>query len=265
MVRAAISELSAHQRRLVVNWIGERPETVIVVAALRSGAGRISIDGDPSAPSAVLVESLLVPGEPQGFGDGQALLGLLIDTDRWTCVEVDDSLAQQIGEDFARRWGRARSVVDIIHELNEPVAVYEHPLVRQLTPTEALELSTEEDDLLPDRRLVAAAADVGRVYGAVDDGVIVGQAGSFAASSVFADVGVHVTAAHRGKGVATACASGVCRAIQDDGLRPVWGTSSENTASLGVARKLGFVETARLTFLVRGSGEFNASSTLRTV
>jgi hypothetical protein len=34
-------------------------------------------------------------------------------------------------------------------------------------------------------------------------------------------------------------------------LTPVWGTSSENAASLSVAQKLGLVETVRLTFLVR--------------
>ena len=83
-------------------------------------------------------------------------------------------------------------------------------------------------------------------------GVVVGQGGSLAAGLVFADVGVQVADARRRQGMATACASRACRALQNDGLIPVWGTSSENSASLAVARKLGFVETGRLTFLVRG-------------
>jgi RimJ/RimL family protein N-acetyltransferase len=251
-MRAAITDLSPDERRQVVDWIGERPETVIVVAALWSGEGRLWIDGDPAAPSAVLVESASVPGEPQGFGDGEALLQLLAEADGWSCVEVDRCLADEIEEHFASRWGPSRTVIDVIHELNEPVAVYDHPLVRRLTPTEALDLPTTDADLLPDRRLVAAAAEHGRFFAGVDDGVIIGQGGSLAAGRVFADVGVQVAGARRRQGVATACASRACQALQNDGLIPVWGTSSENAASLAVARKLGFFETARLTFLVRG-------------
>ena len=253
-MRVAISDLPDGERRQLVDWIAELPETVIAISALSSGAGRVSIRRGPDAPLAVLVESPLVPGEPQGFGDGEALLGLLTHTDGWTCVEVDDAIAREIEGEFANRWGLARSVVDVIHVLNEPVAVFNHPLVRQLTPGEALELPTVDHDLLADRRLAAVAAEHGRLLAGVDDGVIVGQGGSLAAGGVFADVGVHVAGGYRRQGVATACASGVCRALQNGGLRPVWSTSSENTASLAVARKLGFVESARLTFLVRGDG-----------
>ncbi|MGH1491138.1 MAG: GNAT family N-acetyltransferase [Acidimicrobiales bacterium] len=248
----AIADVSDDERRQVVDWIGERPETVLAVAALRSGAGRLWIEGGPTAPLALLVESALVPGEPQGFGDGEALLRLLEEADRWSCVEVDDVLAGEIEEGFARRWGLAHTVIDVVHEINEPVATYDHPLVRQLTPREALGLPSADADLLPDRQLVAAAAEQGRFFAAVDAGVIVGHGASLASGRVFADVGVHVAGAHRRRGVATACASRACQSLQNDGLIPVWGTSSENTASLAVAQKLGFVEIARLTFLVRG-------------
>lgn len=253
-MRTAISDYSDDERRHVADWIGERPDTVLAVAALRSGAGRLWVDGDPRVPSAVLVESALVPGEPQGFGDGDALLRLLEEADRWTCVEVEDSLAGDIGEKFGRRWGLTQTVIDVVHEIHEPVAIYDHPLVRRLTPSEALDLPTVDADLLPDRSLAVDAAEHGRLFAAVDDGVIVGQGGSFAAGDTFADVGVHVADAHRVQGVATACASGACQALQKDGLLPVWGTSSENLASRAVARKLGFVETARLTYLLRGDG-----------
>ncbi len=251
-MRAAITDRSDDERRQLVDWIGERPGTVIAVAALWSGAGRVWIDGDPAAPSAVLVESAVVPGEPQGFGDGEALLRLLVEADGWSCVEVDDRLADEIAEDFARRWGPVRAVTDVVHELDEPVAIYDHPLVRALTPIEALELPAVDVGLISDRRLVASAAEHGRFFAAVDRGVIVGQGGSLAAGRVFADVGVHVAGARRRRGVATACASRTCQALQYDGLIPVWGTSADNAASLAVAQKLGFVETARLTFLVRG-------------
>lgn len=251
-MRAAITERSDDERRQLVEWIGERPETVIAVAALLSGDGRLWIDGEPAAPSAVLVESTLVPGEPQGFGDGDALLQLLAEADGWSCVEIDDRLNREIEQNFTNRWGLASRLIDVIHELNEPVAIHEHPLVRRLTPTETLELPAAEVDLIPDRRLVASAAEHGRFFAAVDDGVIVGHGGSLAAGRVFGDVSVQVAGARRRKGIATACASRACQALQGEGLTPVWGTSAENIASLAVARKLGFVETARRTYLVRG-------------
>jgi hypothetical protein len=247
----SIGDLGADARRGIGDWIGERPETTIVVAALRSGRGRVWIDGDPVAPAGVLVESVLLPGEPQGFGDGAAVLRLLREAIGWSCVEVDSVLAAAMGEEFERRWGVARIVVDVIHVLREPVAELGHPLVRPMTPAEALEVPAIADDVLPDRRLVAAAAERGWFFAAVEHGVIVGQGGSFAAGSVFADVGVHVGSGHRRDGIATACASGVCAALQAEGLVPVWGTSSENTASLATACRLGFVEVARLRYLVR--------------
>ena len=249
----AISDLGVDVRRGVGDWIGERPETTIAVAALRSGRGRVWIDGDPAAPAGVLVESSLLPGEPQGFGDGASVLHLLEEAIGWSCVEVDPVLADAIGEEFERRWGVARIVVDVIHVLRELVAEIGHSLVRPMTPAEALELPAVTDDLLPDRRLVAAAAERGWFFAAVEHGVIVGQGGSLAAGSVFADVGVHVGSGHRRDGIATACASGVCAALQAEGLVPVWGTSSENVASLATACRLGFVELARLHYLVRAT------------
>jgi hypothetical protein len=250
---SSIGDLGAGVCRGVADWIGERPETTIAVAALRSGRGRVWIDGDPAAPAGVLVESALLPGEAQGVGDGASVLRLLGEATGWSCVEVDPGLADAIGDEFERRWGIARIVVDVIHVLGEPVAEYGHPLVHPLTPSEALELPAIADDLLPDRRLVAAAAERGWFFAAVERGVIVGQGGSLAAGSVFADVGVHVGSGHRRDGIATACASGVCAALQAEGLVPVWGTSSENAASLAVACRLGFVEAARLHYFVRAT------------
>ena len=95
------------------------------------------------------------------------------------------------------------------------------------------------------------SATTSGIDGAVHEDVIVGQGGSFAAGRLFADVGVHVASHHRRDGIATACASNVCQALQFDGLVPVWGTSSDNAASLAIADTLGFEEVARLSYLVR--------------
>ena len=89
------------------------------------------------------------------------------------------------------------------------------------------------------------------MLGGIEQGMIVGHGGSLAAASLFADVGVHVASDHRRDANATACAANLCKALQAEGLVPVWGTSSDNAASVAVARTLSFVEVARLSYLVR--------------
>jgi RimJ/RimL family protein N-acetyltransferase len=194
-----------------------------------------------------------VPGEPQGFGDGEALLELLSVADGWDCVEVDSTHAAQLSKEFDRRWGLARTVTDVVHELHTTPQVSTHPLVRRLSALEARELDLACPELLPDRDTVAGAAEDGRVLAAVDGNVIVGHGSSLAASRSLADVGVHVAERFRQQGIATAAAALACKAVQDAGLTPVWGAGSDNGASLRVAEKLGFHEVARLVFLVRAT------------
>ena len=104
----SIHDLTAEVRQALADWIGEHPETIIAIAALGSGNGRVWIDGSAAAPAAVLIESDLLPSEPQGFGEGAAVLRLLEKATDWSCVEVDSGLADAIGDDFGHRWGGAR-------------------------------------------------------------------------------------------------------------------------------------------------------------
>ncbi len=249
----AIAKTSLAERAALCEFIGERADAVLSLAALRSGHGRVWFEGDALNPAAVLVESALVPGEPQGFGQCGALLELLSVADAWTCVEVPPTLADDISGEFDQRWGLARSVADVVHELTTPAQLLAHPLVRRVSAAEAETLDVASPDVLPDRALVVAAATVGRVFAAVVGEQIVGHGSSMAASSSFADVGVHVAEPFRGQGIAAAAASLACRAVQEAGLTPVWGAGSDNVASIRVAEKIGFREVTRLVFLVRAS------------
>ena len=240
--------------REVAAWIGERPTSVLAVDALLHGHGRVWEDG-ADVSRAALVESDLTPGELLGYGDPGTLVGLLAAVDGWTCVEVEDEgVAAELRPEVERRWGLAREVIDVVHVLESPVVVRPHPRVRPLTVDDMAALPLAADDLLPDASLVERGAAGGRVFVAIEDGVIVGQGGSLASGSRFADVGVHVASSHRLQGLATSAASGACAAVQAEGLVPVWGAGSENAASLRVAEKLGFVEVARCTYLVRAAG-----------
>ena len=65
------------------------------------------------------------------------------------------------------------------------------------------------------------------------------------------DVSVDTLAAHRRRGLAGACFAALAREMARRGKRPVWGAFDENTASLGLAARLGFEPAARLTSFVR--------------
>lgn len=251
-----IRRLESHVREGLVAFIGESPETVLAIHALQSRLGRAWASG-PS-PQAVIVESAPVPGEPQGFGDPASLLDLLVHAEGWSCIELTPEVADDMADDFERRWGiarfqgPARRVIDVIGVSDQSPRVKAHPLVRQLRTSDLSRLSVASDDTLPDRRVVERAAALGRVFVAVDGDSIVGHGSSFAASTTYADIGVFVAESHRGQGIATCAAALACEAVRAAGLVPVCGAGSVNHASLRVAAKLGFSEVTRLVFLVPG-------------
>ncbi len=254
MVDSSLRRVSAARRRELAAWVGERPDTVLAIHALAAGIGRLWLEEDRGGPRAVMIESPLTPGEPQGFGDPDGLLALLEQADGWRCLEVQRSVAASMRQQFARRWGLPREVIDVIHILDQGPPGIVHPLVRPLQPSDLTALKVAHPDLLPDRGLADAAATAGRLHGAVDGTKIVGQGGSFAAGEHYADVAVAVAPAYRRQGIATAAAARTCRQLAADGLLPVWSTSSDNVASLYAATALGFREVSRLTYLVRGHG-----------
>jgi GNAT superfamily N-acetyltransferase len=242
---------SHEDRERLVAWVGDAPETVLAVHALRSQLGRVWITGDVNDPEAALIHSAVNPDEPLGFGQPDALLGLLSRADGWDCVEVNPELADEISVGFTNRWGLQQRVVDVVHILNAPPPDLSHPMVRRLNLGDLSRLGVVPTDLFPHHGVLDAAASEGRVFAAVEDDTIIGHGSSFAAGETYADIGVHVAEPYRRQGIATSAAAAAIRIVQEAGLIPVWGAGSKNAASLRVADKLGFVEVARCVYLVR--------------
>jgi RimJ/RimL family protein N-acetyltransferase len=250
-MESAINRWSSQDREALATFIGESPETVIAIHALRSGRGRVWVSGTPRDPRALIIEPEWLPGEPLGFGDDTDLLELLAHVDGWDCFELTAPTAERVADEFARRWGIAKRVVDVHHVSEVTASVEPHPLeVRPLRTPDLDRLAVAADDIFPARDVMEPAVELGRVFVAIDGELIVGQGSSFAAGERYADVGVHVAETHRRRGLATGCAARVCEAVRTAGLTPVWSCGAENRASLRVAAKLGFVEVTRLVFLV---------------
>jgi predicted GNAT family acetyltransferase len=80
----------------------------------------------------------------------------------------------------------------------------------------------------------------GMAYGAFVDRRVVSVACTFSVSPRFEDIGVVTEPEFRGRGLSPECVAALCGAIRRRRRVPSWGTSTDNTASLRVAEKLGF-------------------------
>jgi len=80
----------------------------------------------------------------------------------------------------------------------------------------------------------------GTAWGAFAEGRLVSVACTFCVGDRYEDIGIATEPEFRGLGFGAACAGAVCQDIQARGRRPSWSTSTDNTASIRVAEKLGF-------------------------
>ena len=82
------------------------------------------------------------------------------------------------------------------------------------------------------------------VVAVVQDGMAVATCYSARITARVAEAGVHTVEAYRGHGYAAATTRGWAAALRATGLRPLYSTSWENTASQAVAAKIGAVQYA---------------------
>jgi RimJ/RimL family protein N-acetyltransferase len=90
----------------------------------------------------------------------------------------------------------------------------------------------------------------GLVAGAIIESELVATSFVAARGQRYVDIGVYVLENYRRRGLATAAASLLARSVQSDGLIPVWSCGSHNLPSLKLARKLGFTEVSRRTYVI---------------
>jgi RimJ/RimL family protein N-acetyltransferase len=84
-------------------------------------------------------------------------------------------------------------------------------------------------------------ATSGCAWGAFVEGKLASVACTFFYGETYEDIGIVTEPEYRGLGLSEACAGLLCADIRERGRRPSWTTSPDNTASLRVAEKLGFV------------------------
>lgn len=239
---------TAEQRETLADALGDTPETVISVHALRRGYCRAYAN-----EAASIVQWDEQPGEPVGFGDDAAALwDLLQSVDGWFCVEVTPGCAAALGPLIAAETGRrVRYYGAIYYTLTVPAAHFHDTAVRLLAVADLPLL-----DAAP-REIQGAGfggtrglLEEGMVAGAIVDGALVAIAHTSALTPRHVDIGVATLEGWRGRGFATAAASLVAQQVQATGRTSVCSTGEDNVASRRVAERLGFVEVGRRMYVI---------------
>jgi RimJ/RimL family protein N-acetyltransferase len=235
--------LTRDQAALLRHWLlPEVPGPIVGLHVLNTGNGNVSVDRWPN-PKVLLAEAggnYQLLGDPSSVAPRDlagAIAGFVAAAPNWQAPlrQAFPSLGV---------WQR------VMLELPQrPDQTAEAPMtVRRIVPADARDL----ERLSQDTRWISATwggprglAASGRAWGAFGGNRLVSVACPFLVGDRYEDIGVATEAAFRGRGLVVACAAKVCVDIQAQGHIPTWTTSPDNTASLRVAQKLGFVEVRR--------------------
>ncbi len=245
---------SEKTKHFLLSQLVESPETVIWTHVLKRGNCEAYLLDGSEVPVTALVQAHGLTAEPTGFGtDTRRLWQLLKYAAGWQCILVDKHVAPELGPIVEQNTRAAvRYLDDIYHVPEGEVAPFQSALVRLLTVNDIPMLKEASPDLRPVGfwEDVTSSLETGIAAAAIVGGAVVSTAFVAALGERYADIGVYTLENHRRHGLATAAASLVARLVQERGLVPVWGCGEHNAPSLRLAKKLGFVETSRRTYVV---------------
>lgn len=191
------------------------------------------------------------------FGeDAPALWELLRRATGWWCVNVSASLAHELAAIMQRELRcSVHLYCDVYHTLARPGPSFENTAVRMLTPEDTALVEAAPAEMRGNGfRSTWAMLSDGMVAGAIISGGLAAIAFTSAMMERPADIGVATHEGFRRRDPATAAASLVIQRVRGSGRVPVWSTGEDNHASLCVARKLGFEERFRRTYVIPERG-----------
>ena len=242
------------KRALLLARLVENPDTVISIHVLTRGDCNVYMSGNQGPGSVAILQPKDLPSEPIAFGsDANALWQELTHVKGWQCILVDKEIALPLGEIISSQLKTAISFLDDIYHIPRgQVLPFENESVRRLMLKDFPLLETLPDEAQPigfwgDLR---TSLTKGLVAGAIVEGKVVATSFVAARGQQYVDIGVYVLENYRRRGLATAAASLVAQSVQTDGLVPVWSCGSHNLPSLKLARKLGFIEVSKRTYVI---------------
>jgi RimJ/RimL family protein N-acetyltransferase len=251
-----VRELDAQEQVLLAGALPETVETMTGIHRLRRGITRTYVARTSLDPGVAVVQSRFLMEEPALYGDEPALAWTVLKrVPCWTAVNASSAVAAELAALIEAETGTPCALIEeIYYTLPQPVAVFTHPRVRQMSmdDLEMVEAATEPLAMQGWRYGNAEALlAAGVLAGAVVDGELVSVAFTAAETERFGEVGIKTREDFRGRGFSTAAASLVCAELQAAGKFVIWSTDQDNVASHRVAAKLGFSEVSRRVYVNR--------------
>ncbi len=243
-------QITLKQTATLRDWfLPDRPGPLIGLHIIQTGNGACFVDRWPD-PRAILADA---GGNYSLAGDPEALEPADLKGRLAGFVEAPESFVPLLEATFPELEVWERVVLDLPEK--PQFSLPRAPLIRRIEPVDTHHLW----ELGPEMAWIgktwggpAGLASSGHVWGAFVDGRLASIACTFFVGERYEEVGVVTEPAFRGAGLSVACAGALCLDIQSRNRRPSWSTSPDNTASLRVAEKLGFVVNRRDCLYVAG-------------
>lgn len=232
-------QITSEQLASLKAWFTpDRPGPLVGLHVLQTGNGSCFVDRWPD-PQAVLVNTAgnySLAGEP-GALEPAELKPLIVGF-----VEASRSFVPLLKATFPDLIIWDRVILEL--KASPTPAQPAEALIRRLEPADRPSL----EGLSPQVSWVgktwggaAGLAASGMAWGAFTGERLVSVACTFFVGEQYEEIGVATEPEFRGLGLSVACAGALCGDILRRGRHPSWTTSPDNTASLRVAQKLGFV------------------------
>lgn len=235
--------LTPQQTATLNNWFLPEPPgpgPVIGSHVINTGKGQCFVDRWP-VPRVVLAETA---GNYTLLGDPRVLTPVDLQEHISGFVAAADDFAPLLEIAFSdfHEWSRIvfvhQSVADIPN-VNPASA----DTLRRLEPSDTRQLQHTPMEVSWVSKTWGGAdglAASGYAWGAFADGQLASVACTFFLGTTYEEIGVATDPSFQRAGLSTACAAALCRDIYARGHLPSWSTSLDNTASMRVAKKLGF-------------------------
>lgn len=243
------------------------PFTFGIRFLLKRGIGEAFVLGEPENFVAAVVKQPWVPDEPFAIGeDAEAIWKLLQRVRGWYCVNVRMDLGPSVARVLERELSLSTKLHgDVYFLLQQPAVSYHHPAVKLLTAADAPLIDRAPPELRGGGYVsTVQMVTEGIAAGAVLDGRLVSIMVMSGYSERYADIGGHTLEPWRDQGLGSAELYMVSREAQARGLTPVWSTGEDNSQSQRVARKVGFHEFGRRSYVIvsmlKESGGFRPTS-----
>jgi hypothetical protein len=225
-----------------------RPWNTAARFLLRSGGATAMVDDlvRPQAAAVIMPTSSLGGAYLISLGNPEALLDFLSEEPSIGRFFVSNAETERLMDDSL--FGEQRKEVSIhaaTETWDQPPLERKDVTTRPLGPPDIAAVTAllrgDGEWLLDCFGSVTALLAEGMADGVEEDGKLVAIAATWAVAPPYAEVGAHTDPAARGKGYATAAAHATIMAVAAKGLLAQWTAYADDTASLGLARRLGLV------------------------